>query len=153
VTPRSSSRPPRRLEVEFSPDKGPEIEVVLSQGDEKRSYTAVVDSGASTSAFPLEVAVALGMHRDELDRDPRGAYGLVPGDSAIPTYRADRFRITAQVMADIDGYNAELFGEPVVLKPLFLDGTDRFILGRADFFRAFAVSFPNSDPRLLVLEY
>jgi hypothetical protein len=80
------------------------------QGDEQRSYTAVVDSGASTSAFPLEVALALGMARDELDLDPRGAYGLVPGDSGIPTYRSGRFTVTAQVMADIDGYNAEPFG-------------------------------------------
>jgi hypothetical protein len=123
------------------------------QGDEQRSYTAVVDSGASTSAFPLEVALALGMARDELDLDPRGAYGLVPGDSGIPTYRSGRFTVTAQVMADIEGYNAEPFGPPAVLKPLFIDGTDRFILGRADFFQTFSVSFPNSDPRLLILEY
>jgi hypothetical protein len=78
---------------------------------------------------------------------------LVPGDSAIPTYKGGRFNFTAEVMADIDGYNAEPFGPPVALKPLFIDGTDRFILGRADFFQTFSVSFPNAAPRLLILEF
>lgn len=126
---------------------------MLLQAREAKSYSAVVDSGASTSAFPLSVAAELGIDRSEMVRDPKGVYGLVESESNVPAFRARYITINAQVMADTGSEEAERFGPQFALDAVFLEGSDRFLLGRADFFRVFCVQFPIREPRVVVLSY
>jgi hypothetical protein len=143
---------PKQLVVPY-PDGGLPLAQVLLQARDSRSYAGVVDSGATHSAFPLELAAEIGISRDDLVRVPGGARGLGNGERAVPAWRPRYITVNAQVVADIAGGEAERFGSPFALNPWFLEESERMILGQADFFKHFKVSFAASHNRRdLILE-
>jgi hypothetical protein len=93
---------------------------------------AVVDSGADRTFLPKNVASHLGIGEDELVMTPQGGTG-VEGRS-FPTW-ASTVPITGRVVTA-----AGLWGPRFPLEPLFAD-LGLALLGRADFFRAFTVTF------------
>jgi hypothetical protein len=110
---------------------GPPVEVL-----------AMVDSGAYRSAFPLAIADDLGIQPHELAEDPRGGGGV-----------GSRFRVwtaTVSIMTGVrlfqpppDG-TVQPWGPGFRLDPAFIEH-DAFLLGRADFFRAFDIVFSEVD--------
>lgn len=99
---------------------------------------AMVDSGAWRSIFPLSIAHDLGLEPHELREDPDGGAGV-----------ASTFRVwmpTLPIRAgiaffelDANGYHVP-WGPGFPLEPAFTEA-ESFLLGRADFFRSFAVTF------------
>lgn len=94
------------------------------------------------SAFPYSVALDLGITDDELLQTKAGARGLGSQEKAVPAWRAKHITINARVIAVLPDA-AKPFGPLFPLNPVFLKDTDRMLLGRADFFNAFSVSFPK----------
>ena len=100
------------------------------------SVPALIDSGSWKSMFPLGVARALGIGEHELVEDLDGAMGV-----------GSLFRIwntTVPIRAEIgltrrDG-RLRRWGPRFALSPVFIEH-DAFLLGRADFFRLFTITF------------
>jgi hypothetical protein len=98
----------------------------------------MVDSGAWRSIFPLSIAYDLGLQPDELVEDPDGGGGV-----------GSTFRVwmpTLSIRAgiaffdlDANGFHVP-WGPGFPLEPAFTEH-ESFLLGRADFFRAFIVAF------------
>jgi len=96
---------------------------------------AVVDSGADRSFLPRSVATRLGIASD-LIPDPRGGMGIE--GRSFPTW-SSRAPIDAWVLAKV-GAELRAWGPCLRLDPIFSDA-EIAVLGRADFFRAFTVTF------------
>jgi len=101
----------------------------------------MVDSGAALSCFPVAIAHDLGITDDELVEDPQGGTGVGS------TFRIWRSQVP--IMGGIglfepapDG-TLQGWGPGFVLNPAFTEHS-AFLLGRADFFRVFTVTFENS---------
>lgn len=103
---------------------------------------ALVDSGAFRSCFPLQVAYELGITDAELVEDPTGGAGV-----------GSQFRFWTTGIPIVAGValfepasdgSAQPFGPEFALSPAFTE-TDAFLLGRADFFRAYTVTFERGD--------
>jgi hypothetical protein len=105
------------------------------------SVIALVDSGAYRSSFPLQIATDLGIQPNELVEDPQGGEGV-----------GSHFRVwttTVPIRAGIaffepapDGTD-QPWGAGFTLSPAFTEHNS-FLLGRADFFAALAVTFENT---------
>lgn len=109
---------------------------------------AYVDSGAARSYFPLEVADELGI-RSELQQHGHSV-GL---GSRFETWKSPN-PIMAQVVATFpDPQGPTPTGPNIELDPLFGEPQDS-LLGRADFFRTFQITFnENPEKPLLTLEW
>jgi hypothetical protein len=99
---------------------------------------ALVDSGADRSAFPLQIAKDLGIADNELVEEPAGGAGVGS------TFRV--WTTTVPIMAGIGFFQpapdgtVQPWGPGFSLNPSFVEA-DAFLLGRADFFQAFTVTF------------
>ena len=101
----------------------------------------MVDSGAYRSSLPLQIARDLGLVDEELVEDPSGGFGV-----------GSHFRLwttTIPIRAGIslfepsaDG-SSQPWGPGFSLSPAFTEHP-AFLLGRADFFRAFKVMFEET---------
>jgi hypothetical protein len=95
----------------------------------------LIDSGADCSVLPNWVASDLGVEAELAPTAPVEAVG----GATIPALTLPR-PIEAQVLLG----GAELWGSPFQLCPLFAD-VESILLGRADFFRAFKISFDEHE--------
>ena len=132
-----STRAPQRLSTHYSPNQAPMRWVVLeAQRDGLASRPefvwALVDSGADRTFLPMSVAAHLGI-TEELDEHAAGGHGVEgrtfsTWSSAVPIY--------GRVVTD----EGLIWGPRFRLEPVFAD-LGIALLGRADFFRAFTVTF------------
>jgi hypothetical protein len=109
---------------------------------------ALVDSGADRTTFPLEVAWELGIEQDELILRPGGGRGVKS--------RFDTWRSSVPIRAGISRRNASTgahaaWGPFFTLQPSFIDDGS-FLLGRADFFSVFTVTFEEGRGRIFHLD-
>jgi hypothetical protein len=108
-------------------------------------FVGCVDSGAHRTLLPLSLAIALGLDAaTELTQDA-GASGGV--GSTFDTW-SSTVPVHATVMAFLQpGQPAQPWGPTFRLNPAFTDlqPDPSPLLGRADFFRAFAVTFNEDD--------
>jgi hypothetical protein len=102
------------------------------------SVIATVDSGAYRSIFPLQVARALGIQDDELVQDAHQGEGVGSRFTIWTTTVPIRAGV-ALFEAAADGSD-RLWGPGFALSPAFTEH-DVFLLGRADFFAVFRVTF------------
>jgi hypothetical protein len=109
---------------------------------------ALVDSGADRTTFPLEIAWDLGIQRNELILHPGGGRGVKSRfdvwTSSVPI-RAGISRRDVRTGAD------SAWGPAFTLSPFFIDGGS-FLLGRADFFSVFTVTFEEGRGRIFHLD-
>jgi hypothetical protein len=104
----------------------------------------IVDSGADRTVLPLSLALRLGVAH-LLDRTPEVGLGLV--GRAFPLWSASSPLHGWVVRAD-----GSAWGPRFRLRPLFADA-DVALLGRADFFRAFTITFQeHAEPPVYSLE-
>jgi hypothetical protein len=110
--------------------------------------TALVDSGAYRTTFPLKIAGDLGIRRDELILRSGGGRGVKSHfdvwTSSLPI-RAGVSMRDASTGADSP------WGPAFTLSPFFIDGGS-FLLGRADFFSVFTVTFEEGRGRVFHLD-
>jgi hypothetical protein len=109
---------------------------------------ALVDSGADRTTFPLKVAWDLGIQRDELILRPGGARGVKS--------RFDVWTSSVPIRAGVSTHDASTgadaaWGPAFTLRPFFIDGGS-FLLGRADFFSVFTVTFEEGRGRIFHLD-
>jgi hypothetical protein len=101
---------------------------------------ACVDSGAARTYLPLVVADRLGI-RDTLTKDAVDSGGL---GSRFPTWSAPD-PVLGQVIARFpEPQGRTEIGPELTLRPAFGEPAD-MLLGRADFFQAFRITF-NENP-------
>ena len=101
----------------------------------------MVDSGAFTTALPIQVARDLGITDDELERDADGGFGV-----------GSHFAFSRPTVPVIGGVARRMPDGAMVpwapgfrMAPVFVEHNS-FLLGRQDFFRAFRVTFEEGDP-------
>jgi len=102
---------------------------------------ALVDSGAYRSSFPLRIAHDLGIEQHELVEDPAGGVGVGSHFRVWTTPVPIRAGIALFESAS-DG-TRQPWGPGFTLTPAFIEH-EAFLLGRADFFRAFTVMFEET---------
>lgn len=114
----------------------------------RKNIAAIVDSGASRSYFALDVAEELGIRADLVEGGRSVGLG-----SSFQTWRSQR-PIKAQIIAVYPEPQGPTFVGPVIdLHPSFGEPQDS-LLGRADFFQAFQITFrENASPPLLTLAW
>ena len=109
---------------------------------------ALVDSGADRTTLPLKIAWKLGIQPDELILRPGGGRGVKSRfevwTSSLPI-RAGISRHDVSTGAD------SAWGPAFTLSPVFIDG-GFFLLGRADFFSVFTVTFQEGRGRIFHLD-
>lgn len=109
---------------------------------------ALVDSGADRTTFPLSVAWELGIQQDELILRPGGGRGVKS--------RFDVWTSSLPIWAEVSTPNASTgadsaWGPTFTLWPFFIDDGS-FLLGRADFFSVFTVTFEEGRGRIFHLD-
>lgn len=109
---------------------------------------ALVDSGADRTTLPLKVAGDLGIQRNELISHPGGGRGVKS--------RFDVWTSSVPIRAGISARDASTGGDSAwgpafTLWPFFIDD-DSFLLGRADFFSVFTVTFEEGRGRVFHLD-
>lgn len=101
---------------------------------------AMVDSGAFTSALPIQVARDLGITDDELEQDPDGGFGVGSHFSfSRPTVPV----IGGVARLTLEGTSVP-WADGFVMAPVFTEHNS-FLLGRQDFFKAFTVTFEEGN--------
>ena len=110
--------------------------------------TALVDSGADRTTFPLKIARELGIQRDELILRPGGGRGVKS--------RFDVWTSSVPIRAGISRHDVSIDADPAwgptfTLWPFFIDDGS-FLLGRADFFSVFTVTFEEGRGRIFHLD-
>jgi hypothetical protein len=128
------------LDTPYAADGAPLLQIVLTYGDQAVALLALVDSGATRSMFPLQVAQRLGV---TLEQDALGARGVE--GAGFPTWSALETVMGQVVRIDPDNQQASLWGDPFRMTPAFCE-KDPFLLGRQDFFAAFPVKFVPGKP-------
>jgi len=127
------------------------VGIVVDRGGRPPTPTvllrALVDSGADRTTFPLKIAWELGIQHDELILRPGGGRGVKSRfdvwTSSVPI-RAGVSRRDASTGAD------SAWGPAFTLSPFFIDD-GCFLLGRADFFSVFTVTFEEGRGRIFHL--
>jgi hypothetical protein len=109
---------------------------------------ALVDSGADRTTLPLEIAWELGIQQNELILRPAGG-------RSVKSY-FDLWTSSVQIRArvrkrDISTGADYAWGPAFTLCPSFIDD-DLSLLGRADFFSAFTVTFEEGGGRVFHLD-
>lgn len=117
--------------------KRPVIRLVLDGFDRHVVLTALLDSGAHRTLFPLSVARELGLARRRLRR---GRARTLAG-RGLRTHEAPT-DVRARIGVVRAG-RAELWGPELPLRPTFGKVTQA-VLGREDFFELFLVTFHQS---------
>jgi hypothetical protein len=136
----------QRLSFQYQDDHGPVVEVQLDAAGHLLRVTGMVDSGASTSSFPLGLATLLEIPFTQLVQG-EDATGV---GSTFETWTCPT-PITGQIIAYIQPPGQAkriptLWGPVFPLSPMFIQPDD-ILFGRADFFQAFTVSFElNHNP-------
>ena len=110
--------------------------------------TALVDSGADRTTFPLKIAWDLGIQRDELTLRPGGGRGVKSHFDVWTSSVPIRAGVSRRDVAT-GTYSA--WGPTFTLRPFFIDGGS-FLLGRADFFSVFTVTFEEGRGRVFHLD-
>ena len=110
------------LVVDRGASQIPTVDIVLG----------VVDSGADRTFLPRDTATRLGIRENELVVDRSGGIGIE--GRSFPTW-SSTVAISAYVVA---GFG--LWGPRFTIDPAF-SNLSAVLLGRADFFRAFAITF------------
>ena len=110
--------------------------------------TALVDSGADRTTFPLDTAWDLGIQRVELILHRGGGRGVKS--------RFDVWRSSVPIRAGISRRDVSTgahsaWGPAFTLRPVFIDGSS-LLLGRADFFSVFTVTFEEGRGRIFHLD-
>jgi hypothetical protein len=109
---------------------------------------ALVDSGADRTTFPLKIAWDVGIQRNELILHSGGGRGVKSHfdvwTSSVPI-RAGISRRDVSTGAD------SAWGPAFTLSPVFIDDGS-FLLGRADFFSVFTVTFEEGRGRVFHLD-
>jgi hypothetical protein len=137
--PSSSATP--RLTTQYAPGDAPVVELVLTAELSDGTSNSVpvigcVDSGAARSYLPLAIADRLGI-RDLLIENEDRSVGL---GSEFVTWTAP-IPIFGQIVATFpEPQGRTERGPRLTLHPWFGEPDD-FLLGRADFFQAFTVTF------------
>lgn len=115
--------------------------VVDRPGTEPQGFVdvlALVDSGAFRSCFPKQIGYELGITDEELTEDPNGGTGV---GSRFRFWTTDvPIRAGVALFEPAPDGSAQPWGPGFPLSPAFTE-TDAFLLGRADFFRAYQVTF------------
>ena len=109
---------------------------------------ALVDSGADRTTLPLKIAWKLGLQPDELILRPGGGRGVKS--------RFDVWTSTVPIRAgvsrrDVSTGSHSAWGPAFTLRPVFIDGSS-LLLGRADFFSVFTVTFEEGRGRIFHLD-
>jgi hypothetical protein len=109
---------------------------------------ALVDSGADRTTFPLKIARELGIQRSELILHPQGGRGVKS--------RFDVWTSSVPIRAGISRHDVwtdaeSAWGPTFTLRPFFIDDGS-FLLGRADFFSVFTVTFEEGRGRVFHLD-
>ncbi len=130
------------------------LEVVLTtrlpDGSSRRLIVfAIVDSGAARTYFPLAVADRLGL-RGSLEKTSERPAGV---GSTFDTWSTP-IPVTGQIIAAYpEPQGRTLIGPRFALQPWFGEPAD-LLLGRADFFQAFRITFhENSAAPMLHLDW
>jgi hypothetical protein len=110
--------------------------------------TALVDSGADRTTFPLKIAWKLGIQRHELNLHRGGGRGVKSRFDVWTTSVPIRAGITRR---DVSTGAVFAWGPAFTLSPFFIDGGS-FLLGRADFFSVFTVTFEEGHGRIFHLD-
>jgi hypothetical protein len=110
---------------------------------------AVVDSGAHQTTFPLASARALGIADRELLPHPTGGWGV--------RSRFDLWTTSASILARVREHDRSTgaystWGPAFRLSPWFVDDDEVFLLGRADFFAVFTITFEEGRGRVFHLD-
>jgi hypothetical protein len=104
---------------------------------------AMMDSGADRCLFPMQIAGRLGLiGKYDMNKDARKSSGV---GSEFETY-SSTIPIRAQIVASVQMGAAvvqQAWGPQLTLTPAFAKA-ENFLLGRADFFKAFTVSFEEA---------
>lgn len=109
---------------------------------------ALVDSGADRTTLPLEIAWKLGIQQNELILHRDGGRG-------VRSY-FDLWTSSVQIRAGVRRHDASTgaesaWGPAFTLCPSFIDD-DLSLLGRADFFSVFTVTFEEGRGRVFHLD-
>jgi hypothetical protein len=110
--------------------------------------TALVDSGADRTTFPLRIAWQLGIQQDELILRPRGGRGVKSHFDVWTSSVPIRAGISRR---DVSTGAVSPWGPAFTLSPVFIDDGS-FLLGRADFFSVFTVTFEEGRGRIFHLD-
>jgi hypothetical protein len=109
---------------------------------------ALVDSGADRTTLPLKIAWKLGIQQNELILRPGGGRGV---KSRFNVWTSS-VQIRARVRRRVASTGAEsAWGPTFTLCPSFIDD-DLSLLGRADFFSVFTVTFEEGRGRVFHLD-
>jgi hypothetical protein len=131
------------LTVPYS-DGLPVVLIALQGPKGVRAIGAVVDSGADVTLLPKDLGVSLGIDTAAFEPTPEDSTGA--GDVGFPTWGTPHV-IRARVMR-----GAEPWGPEIDLVPQYADETVP-VLGRADFFDAFVVTFDQPGGQCFHLDY
>jgi hypothetical protein len=112
------------------------------------AVAAIVDSGASRTTFPLDTARELGIEDHELSPHPTGGRGVRSRFDLWTTSVTIRARVRRRDLVT-EEYSA--WGPAFSLRPWFVDD-DVFLLGRADFFSVFTITFEEGRGRVFHLD-
>jgi hypothetical protein len=110
--------------------------------------TALVDSGADRTTFPLKIACQLGIQRNELILHPGGGRGV---KSRFDVWRSSVPIRAGVTRRDVSTRADSAWGPAFTLWPSFIDDGS-FRLGRADFFSVFTVTFEEGRGRVFHLD-
>jgi hypothetical protein len=110
--------------------------------------TALVDSGSDRTTFPLKIARKLGIQRDELILRPGGGRGVKSHFAVWTSPVPIRAGVSRR---DLSTGTDSAWGPAFTLSPVFIDDGS-FLLGRADFFSVFTVTFEEGRGRVFHLD-
>ena len=110
--------------------------------------TALVDSGADRTTFPLKIAWKLGIQRNELILHPEGGRGVKSHFDVWTSSVPIRAGISRR---DVSTGAHSAWGPAFTLRPVFIDDSS-LLLGRADFFSVFTVTFEEGRGRIFHLD-
>jgi hypothetical protein len=109
---------------------------------------ALVDSGADRTTFPLKIAWRLGIQLNELILHPGGGRGV---KSQFDVWTSSLLIRAGVSRRDASSGADSVWGPVFTLSPFFIDD-DSFLLGRADFFSVFTVTFEEGRGRVFHLD-
>lgn len=109
---------------------------------------ALVDSGADRTTFPLKIAGDLGIQPNELILHTGGGRGVKSRFDVRTSSVSIRASISRR---DLSTSADSAWGPAFTLSPVFIDDGS-FLLGRADFFSIFTVTFQEGRGRIFHLD-
>jgi hypothetical protein len=114
--------------------------VRLTSGTHQAVVSGIVDSGADGTLMPMGVARLLGI---DAGLTPKPANAGAAGGQGFPIWRSEE-PLQCQVLALLDT-SPQPWGPVFRVVPAFAE-TSMPLLGRADFFKVFTVTFEQDRP-------